>query len=102
MPARPSVESPEENPWWSWWVTCGIRSTWLNSAQPISRAWVARKTRKTGNSACTDSLTPRRLRPISSTITAASTGSFQTARWGGRKLKMALPPPAIETVMVST
>jgi hypothetical protein len=33
-------------------------------------------------------------------MAANSIGSFQTAQSGGRKLKMALPLPAIETVIV--
>jgi hypothetical protein len=46
----------------------------VKSAQPISSACVARKTRKTGSSASTLSLTPRRLRTMSSVIAATSTG----------------------------
>ena len=35
-------------------------------------------------------------------MAANSTGSFQAVQAGGRKLKMALPLPAIETVIVRT
>jgi len=55
-----------------------------------------------GASTATDSFTPRRLRRRRMPMAAASTGSFHAASPGGRKLKMASPPPAIETEMVST
>ena len=39
---------------------------------------------------------------VAATIVAYSAGSFQRWRDGERKLKIALPPPAIETVIVRT
>ena len=49
-----------------------------------------------------DSLTPRRLRIVSSAMATSSTGSFQTCHWGGKLLKIASPPAATEVVQVST
>jgi hypothetical protein len=63
---------------------------------------VARKMRKTGVRTFTDSFTPRRFRAISRMMVATSAGSFHMAHDCGKKLKTALPPPAIETVIVST
>ena len=102
MPPSPRVVSPEEKPCCSRWLTSGIWPRWLKMVQPISRAWVPRKIRKMGSSTCTDSLTPRRLSAISRAMATNSAGSFQGVQTAGRKLKMASPLPAIETVIVST
>ena len=72
----------------------------LQTEVPISSACVARKTRKIGVRIFTDSFTPRRFSAMRSTIAATSTAIFHSCSDSGRKLKMALPPEAIETVMV--
>jgi hypothetical protein len=80
----------------------GTSVMWLPTPPKMRMAWVTRKRAKIGASTTTDSFTPRRFSTTSSTMAAASAGTFQTARCGGRKLQMASPPAAIDTEMVST
>jgi hypothetical protein len=64
--------------------------------------WVNRNRRKIGARMVTDSRTPRRFRTTSTAMATNSIGSFQPCSAGGRKLKMASAPAAIEVVMVRT
>ena len=57
---------------------------------------------KIGESARTDSFTPRMLRVVRPTMISAASGSLKTCHSSGRKLKMASQAEAIETAIVST
>ena len=80
----------------------GASPRWLPTPPKMRMAWVTRKIPKIGARTLTDSFTPRRFMTTSRTMAAPSAGTFQAARWGGKKLQMASPPAAIDTEMVRT
>jgi hypothetical protein len=90
-------------------VTCGMLPTCPPIASRMASACVTRNTMKIGTSAETDSFTPRRFitvrspRPASAVSILSETPRMNTfCHAGGRKLKIASAPDAIEIVIVST
>ena len=82
MPSAPIVLSPVPNPCRTSCATFGTLCRCAPMPPTINTACVRRNAPKIGASTVTDSFTPRRFMRMSTTITAASVGSFQRAASG--------------------
>ena len=102
IPAQPSVATPVLKPWRTSSETSGNSVARVAITPKIKIAWVSKKVRKIGISAVTDSFTPRRFIKVNRPMTMNSTGSLKGCQSGGKKLKQASAPLAIEVVTVRT
>ncbi len=82
------------------WDSAGSSGTRPTTPPTINARCVNTNTRNTGASAIADSLAPRRFSVVRQRMNMISSGIFMPSAAGGRKLKMASPAAAIETVMV--
>ena len=98
----PMLPTPCRKPPESSRAVAGSSGAWARIPPTMNAAWLITKSRKMGASDSADSRAPRRLRVHRQRMKKASTGSLAPAQWSGRKLKMASPAAAIETVMVKT
>ena len=82
------------------WDSAGSSGTRPTTPPTINARCVNTKTRNTGASAMADSLAPRRFNVVRHRMNRISSGIFMPIAAGGRKLKIASPAAAIDTVIV--
>src|ERR1700676_3380160 len=84
------------------WTSRGMLDERSTSAYVINHTCVITKAIKIGSSDSTDSFTPRRFIPINTATTRMHTQNLYSSDEGGRKLKIASAPLAIDIEIVST
>ena len=82
-------------------MSVGVAERWVKIPYRIIAAWEMKNRTKIGVRAATDSLTPRRLSRTSPTATIRMNWSLKRKSQGGRKLRRASTPLAMEMPMVS-